>query len=213
MDTLEAIFSRRAVKHYDPAHELSDEEIQKLIEAAVQAPSGLNAQSWCFTMIQTPDRLAHIRRRIRAIYRFLLKMLDSRVSKFMLRLQVGQEAVEVLQEARPLLEGIVDADKTGHDRLFWGAPTLVIVHSPDEDPTGAESAHYAVANLMLMATTMGLGTCLIGFLTAVAEHDPRVRELIGIPEDHSLDAALVVGHPDVQYLRSVDKRAAEIEFI
>lgn len=203
---------RRSVRNYT-GEQVTEGEIMQLIEAAVQAPSGLNAQSWCFTMIQDPDRMAHIRRRIRAIYRFLLKMLDSRVSKFMLRLQVGQEAVEVLEEARPLLKGIVDAEGTGQDRLFWNAPTLVIVHSPEEDPTGAESAHYAVGNFMLMATAMGLGTCLIGFLTAVAEHDPRVRELIGIPEDHSLDAALVVGHPDVQYLRSVDKRAAQIEFI
>jgi nitroreductase/NAD-dependent dihydropyrimidine dehydrogenase PreA subunit len=203
---------RRSVRNYTD-EQVTEEEIMQLIEAAVQAPSGLNAQSWCFTIIQDQEHLAHIRRRIRAIYRFLLKMLDSRVSKFMLRLQVGQEAVDVLEEARPLLEGIVDLQKTGTDRLFWGAPTLVVVHSPEEDPTGVESAHYAVANFMLMATTMGLGTCLIGFLTAVAEHDARVRELIGVPEDHSLDAALVVGHPDVQYLRSVDKRAAQINFI
>lgn len=203
---------RRSVRNYTD-EQVTEEEIMQLIEAAVQAPSGMNAQSWCFTIIQEPERLAHIRRRIRAIYHFLLRMLDSRVSKFMLRLQVGLEAVQTLEEARPLLEGIVDLKKTGTDRLFWGAPTLVVVHSPEEDPTGIESAHYAVADFMLMATSMGLGTCLIGFLTAVADQDPRVRELIGLPEDHELGAALVVGHPDVEYLRSVDKRAAEIEFI
>ncbi|MFP4248401.1 MAG: nitroreductase family protein [Armatimonadota bacterium] len=203
---------RRSVRNYTD-EQVTESEIMQLIEAAVQAPSGLNAQSWCFTIIQDPEHLAHIGRRIRAIYHVLLRMLESRVSKFMLRLQVGQEAVEVLEEARPLLEGIVDVDRTGTDRLFWGAPTLVIVHSPDEDPTGVESAHYAVGNFMLMATAMGLGTCLIGFLTAVAEQDARVRELIALPEDHSLGAALVVGHPDVEFLRSVDKRAAEIEFI
>ncbi|MGM0491796.1 MAG: nitroreductase family protein [Armatimonadota bacterium] len=203
---------RRSVRNYTD-EQVTESEIMQLIEAAVQAPSGLNAQSWCFTIIQDPEHLAHIGRRTRAIYHVLLRMLESRVSKFMLRLQVGQEAVEVLEEARPLLEGIVDVDKTGTDRLFWGAPTLVIVHSPDEDPTGVESAHYAVGNFMLMATAMGLGTCLIGFLTAVAEQDARVRELIGLPEDHSLGAALVVGHPDVEFLRSVDKRAAQIEFI
>ena len=203
---------RRSVRNYT-SEQVSEEDIMQLIEAAVQAPSGLNAQSWCFTIIQDQEHLAHIRRRIRAIYLTLLKMLDSRVTTFMLRLQVGQEAVDVLEEARPLLEGIVDAERTGADRLFWNAPTLMIVHSPEEDPTGAESAHYAVGNLMLMATAMGLGTCLIGFLTQVAEHDRRVRELIGVPDDHSLDAALVIGHPDVEFLRSVDKRAAKIEFI
>lgn len=203
---------RRSVRNYTD-EQVSEDEIMQLIEAAVQAPSGLNAQSWCFTIIQDSEELAHICRRTRAIYQVLLRMLDNRMSKFMLRLQVGQEAVEVLEEARPLLEGIVEGHKTGSDRLLWGAPTLVIVHSPDEDPTGVESAHYAVGNFMLMATAMGLGTCLIGFLTAVAEQDARVRELIRLPEDHTLGAALVVGHPDVDYLRSVDKRAAEIEFI
>lgn len=209
---LDLLRKRRSVRNYTD-QQVSEDEIMRLIEAAVQAPSGMNAQSWCFTMIQDPERLARIRRRIAAIYRCLLRMLDSRVSKFMLRMQVGREAVEVLEEARPLLEGIVDAQRSGGDRLFWGAPTLVVVHSPEEDPTGVESAHYAVANFMLMATTMGLGTCLIGFLTAVADQDPRVREYIELPEDHSLDAALVVGYPDVHYLRSVDKRAADIEFI
>jgi nitroreductase/NAD-dependent dihydropyrimidine dehydrogenase PreA subunit len=203
---------RRSVRNYTD-EQVTESEIMQLIEAAVQAPSGLNAQSWCFTIIQDAERLAHICRRARAIYHVLLRMLGNRVSKFMLGLQVGQEAVEVLEEARPLLEGIVEGHKTGSHRLLWGAPTLVVVHSPDEDPTGAESAHYAVSNFMLMATSMGLGTCVIGFLTAVAEQDTRMRELIHLPEDHSLDAALVVGHPDVQYLRSVDKRAAEIEFI
>ena len=203
---------RRSVRNFTD-EQVTEDEIMQLIEAAVQAPSGLNAQSWCFTIIQDPERLAHICRRTRAIYQVLLKMLDNRMSKFMLRLQVGQDAVDTLGEARPLLEGIVEGHKTGSDRLLWGAPTLVIVHSPDEDPTGAESAHYAVGNFMLMATTMGLGTCLVGFLTAIAEQDARIRELIQLPEDHSLDAALVVGHPDVQYLRSVDKRAAQIEFI
>ncbi len=203
---------RRSIRSYTD-EQVGEDEIMRLIEAAVQAPSGLNAQSWCFTIIQDPERMARIRRRIAAIYSFLLNMLESRMSKFMLRLQVGTEAVSVLEEARPLLEGIVAAQKSGGDRLLWGAPTLVVVHSPDEDPTGLESAHYAVANFMLMAPTMGLGTCLIGVLTAVAEHDPRVREFIGLPEDHTLDAALVVGYPTEEYLRSVDKRAAEIEFI
>ena len=34
MDTFEAIYQRRAVKHYDPDHEFSGEEINKLMEEA-----------------------------------------------------------------------------------------------------------------------------------------------------------------------------------
>ena len=34
MDTFDAIYGRRAVKHYDSEHELSEGEIRKLMEAA-----------------------------------------------------------------------------------------------------------------------------------------------------------------------------------
>ena len=52
MDTFDAIYGRRAVKHYDPGHELSEGEIQKLMEAAVQAPTSFNIQHWRFVLVQ-----------------------------------------------------------------------------------------------------------------------------------------------------------------
>lgn len=203
---------RRSVRNYTD-EQVSREQIMQLIEAAVQAPSGLNAQSWHFTIIQNPEHLARIKRRILAIYVALLNMLNGTVKRMMLRLTVGAQAIENMIEARPLIEDIIEAHKREEDRLLWGAPTLVVVHSPEEDPTGTESAHYAVANMMLMATAMGLGTCLIGFLTVVAERDARLQEYLGVPPDHTVDAALVVGYPDVEFLTSVDKRAAAIEFM
>jgi nitroreductase len=42
METFDAIYQRRAVKHYDPSHELTDEEINRLMEAAIQAPTSFN---------------------------------------------------------------------------------------------------------------------------------------------------------------------------
>ncbi|MHC5066823.1 MAG: nitroreductase family protein, partial [Planctomycetota bacterium] len=38
MDVFEAIYQRRAVKHFDPEHRLSDDEVNKILEAAMQAP-------------------------------------------------------------------------------------------------------------------------------------------------------------------------------
>lgn len=39
MDTFEAIRTRRAVKHYDPDHRLSEEEITRLFDLAIQSPT------------------------------------------------------------------------------------------------------------------------------------------------------------------------------
>jgi len=209
---LDLLRKRRSVRRYTD-EQISGETIMRLIEAAVQAPSGLNEQSWHFNVIQDPERLARVRRRIVAIYRSLIRMLDAPFSRLMLRLMIGAENLETMEEARAVIESIIEAHSSGGDRLLWGAPTLIIVHSPEEDPMGEESAHYAVADMMAMATAMGLGTCVVGFLVTVAERDGRLREYLQVPEDHDIATALVVGYPDAEYLRSVDKRMPPLTVI
>jgi len=44
MDTFDAIYQRRAVKHFDPEHRLAQGEETKLLEAAIQAPTSFNIQ-------------------------------------------------------------------------------------------------------------------------------------------------------------------------
>lgn len=44
MDTFDAIYQRRSIKHYDPEHRLTQEEENKILEAAIQAPTSFNIQ-------------------------------------------------------------------------------------------------------------------------------------------------------------------------
>ena len=46
MNTLDAIRQRRAIKHFDPAHQITKEETQELIDLAMQSPSSFNIQHW-----------------------------------------------------------------------------------------------------------------------------------------------------------------------
>ncbi len=47
---LETIKSRRSVRKYQ-SRQIKDEELEKILEAAIYAPSGHNDQSWHFTII------------------------------------------------------------------------------------------------------------------------------------------------------------------
>ena len=62
MDTLEAIKSRRSVKHYDPQHKISDEELNHLLSLAVLSPTAFNIQNWRFVIVRDPG----LRKQIRA---------------------------------------------------------------------------------------------------------------------------------------------------
>jgi len=62
MNTLETIQSRRSIKHYDPAHQMTEAEIRQLLEAAMQAPTAFNIQHWRFVTVTDQE----IRKQIRA---------------------------------------------------------------------------------------------------------------------------------------------------
>ena len=55
MDTFDAIYQRRAIKHFDPNHTLSKEEETKLLEAAIQSPTSFNIQHWRFVVVRDPQ--------------------------------------------------------------------------------------------------------------------------------------------------------------
>ena len=46
MNTFEAIRERRAIKHFDPAHQFTKEEFDQLIDLAMLSPSSFNIQHW-----------------------------------------------------------------------------------------------------------------------------------------------------------------------
>ena len=51
MDTFDAIKTRRAVKHYDANHRMTEAEIDQLMTAAIQAPTSFNMQNWRFVLV------------------------------------------------------------------------------------------------------------------------------------------------------------------
>ncbi len=61
MDTFDAIYPRRAIKHFDSTHRFTPAEETKLLEAAIQAPARFNIQNWRFVIVRDPALLREIR--------------------------------------------------------------------------------------------------------------------------------------------------------
>jgi nitroreductase len=60
METLEAIFTRRSVRDFVP-QPIDAELLDKVLQAAVAAPSGGNLQAWGFVLVQSDCRIAALR--------------------------------------------------------------------------------------------------------------------------------------------------------
>lgn len=55
MKVFEAIKKRRSIRKFDPTKKITDQQIEKLLEAARWAPSAGNLQSWYFVVVQDQE--------------------------------------------------------------------------------------------------------------------------------------------------------------
>ena len=176
MDVFEAIQTRRSVKHYDPAHEMTEAEIEQLIEAGMQAPTSFNIQHWRFVVVRDPE----LRKQIRAVGNDQAQMTDASLLIVM--------------------TGDVDAWKKDPQRYWVNAPkdiAEILVNWMGPFHEGREqlqrdeaqrSIGMAMQTIMLAARAMGYDSCpMIGFdLEAVAK-------LINLPDDHCMGPMIAIG--------------------
>lgn len=176
MDALQAIYERRAIKHYDPEHELTAEEEKTLMEAAIQSPTSFNMQNWRFVLVKDKQLRADIRQaawdQAHITDSSLLIVLTADLKAY------GDNPAKYWKNApkqvAEYLSGMMIPFYEGKDQLIR-----------DE---AMRSCGIAGQTIMVAAKAMGYDTCpMIGF-------DPEaVAKVINLPEDHAIGFIIVVG--------------------
>jgi len=176
MDTLAAIEARRAVKHFDPNHEMTEEEIDRLMSLALLAPTAFNIQNWRFVLVREPQ----------------------------LRQQIREVAWNQAQVTEASLLIVLCADLKAWEKepgRYWrNVPPAVqdfIVPAIDQYYRGRDqvqrdeamrSCGIAAQTLMLAAQAMGYDSCPMDGFDFEA-----VARLINLPEDHVVAMFVVLG--------------------
>lgn len=99
------------------------------------------------------------------------------------------------------------ASLPGYQPLY-GAPVLMLLSSPSDAPFGTINAALAAENIILEATGMGLGTCLLLSPTPVLnDADKRdLAEASSVPEGHTVHCAVIMGHAAAENKFSYSER-------
>jgi nitroreductase len=176
MDTLEAINKRRAVKHFDPNHKMTEQEEARLFSAALLSPTAFNIQNWRFLCVRDPE----------------------------LRKEIRKAAWDQSQVTDASLLIVMCADLKSWERSperYWrDAPREIqnfLLPALDQYYRGKEqvqrdeamrSCGIAAQTLMLAATAMGYQSCpMDGF-----DFD-AVGKLINLPNDHLIAMFVAIG--------------------
>ena len=175
MELLDAMYTLRAIRDFrsDP---VPDDLIRQVLDAAIRAPSGSNAQPWAWIVLKD----AGLRRQVADYYR---RAFDARY---------GTRTEPELDPSRRRVRR-----SAAHLSEHMGeVPVLILACIRHDGSPGrmlrGSSIYPAVQNLMLAARSFGLGTVLT---TIHLAYDREVKELLGIPADVDVAALIPLGYP------------------
>jgi nitroreductase len=182
MELHEALYTTRAMRRVKP-DPIPEEVQQRILDAAIRAPSGGNAQNWRFLLVDDQA----VKDQLGPVYRSCITQLWA-----------GFYA-ERLAEAEASPE---DADSiqfmkvkrsANHLAEHFEAYPLLLFSFAQHDPTGG-SIYPATWSAMLAARAAGVGTALTSLL--LFDHD-TVLDILGVPGDEGwiMSSCVTFGYP------------------
>ncbi len=163
--------NRRSIRNFQQK-DVPLETIKEIIKDSCLAPSASNGQPCNFIIIKNRD---------------MMEKISAECKKNLLN-----DFADSPGPMKERYEAILQDEKFN---IFYNAPSVVyVVGSPDVDSLDVDCA-LAVGYLMFSAAQRGLGTCWIGFGTNI--RDPKIKEEIGLPDNYSIVAPLIIGYPQL----------------
>jgi len=169
-NVFEAILARRSVRAYAP-HGLDLNTVQTLLEAAVRAPTAMHEEPWAFVVVQDHALLQRLSDLAKPIF-----------------------VEEVRHRNSHGASHSFDHFTRPDFNIFHGADTLIVICAKPSSQFVAADCWLAAENLILAASAIGLGSCVIGSAVA-ALNIRKMKTELGIPDEYSAIAPIVVGVP------------------
>jgi len=191
----EFLRSRRSIRWFkDKAP--SNEEIEKVLDIARYAPTGKNTQGISYLVVKDKKILSEI---TRVIVDFM------------------EEFTKKLEDPSAIIQAqnrIEKYRKHKKDIVLLGAPILILALGNKNNRFKKNSSDLAMSYAQLYAPTIGLGTCWAGIFEAAASsgYEPLMK-MLNISDEKEITAATMLGYPQYEHQRLVDRNPAVIEWL
>jgi nitroreductase/NAD-dependent dihydropyrimidine dehydrogenase PreA subunit len=194
---------RRSIRRFKP-QPVEQTKIDRLLDIARYAPTAKNAQGVHYTVL-TGARINRIEVATANFYRQLIRRLQNPVGRAMIRMVVGGEMLDGLLTTVPDIRRDVGGVDSGENPYCHGGPLVFLIHGEKLSPTMAEDCCFAAYHLILAAETLGLGSCLIGYITSAMARDKNIHNIVDLPAGHQVYSTVAVGYPVERFFRLVPR--------
>ncbi len=177
------------------------EILEKLIDIARYAPTGHNRQNFEFIVIQDKGTIEKlVNRTVQFFHRFAKEL-------------------EASKEPHPLKRLIWEFHKDyefavqGKDRIFRGAPVVILLHAPGGILSSIDNCLYAMFHMVMMAEALGLGTCLNRRFLIATDRVPEIPKELGIPAGNQIFGCVTVGFPKYKFQKLPSRKPAKVKWL
>jgi nitroreductase/NAD-dependent dihydropyrimidine dehydrogenase PreA subunit len=201
---------RRSIRNFKDEPVIQD-DINKIITAASKAPVSIPPSEVKVLVINGKDKVQELAEDIISVTKNVLKTTKSPALKpFASILKIVKPYLyKTLNDfVIPLCEELVEKRKNGEDILFYNAPTVMIFYGT---PLASNAdVLIAATYASIAADAMGLGNCFIGSVGEIFERDLKLKHKYGIFREEKVGIAFVLGHPDIEYNKSIQRDFKEV---
>lgn len=178
---------------------IDKDTIVKLISYAETAPSGDNFRKREYIVVNDSESIDKMELLLFAYFNKLVRFLPSFVIK------VISLYSKTLAEEVKFITAIIKSHKARdleEDRSFFrNAPCVIFITGPKKSMLANDDCVAAQNYMRLAGTTMGIGSCIIGF----AQKSKGLLEMyLGIDKNKKIYAATIFGFQSNKYLKSID---------
>lgn len=181
---------RRSIRRYKD-EPVTKEIIEKLLDIARYAPSGINRQPVSWTVLMGKDK-------VHELGGLIVEWIE-----------------ELLEAKNPMaisfrFDRLLGAWKNGEDLICRDAPCMVIAYGLKDDPMVPQSCTIAATYLELAAFGFGLGACWAGYVNMAINMSEKIKKFAGLSSQVTVGAVMMIGHPKYRYSRIPMRNPAKI---
>jgi nitroreductase len=177
----EAVYTARALRRFTP-DPIPDEVLFQLLDAAIRAPSGQNAQDWRFLIVTDAE-----------VKRKMQEWAEEGWARYQPRYAANSALLDELPRTQRL------SLKSVEHLVYHLAevPVIIVVCGlRGRHATPGGSIFPAVQNLLLAARALGLGGSIFNLPLS---HREELMRLLGIPDNNEVYCLVPLGHPTDKY--------------
>ena len=205
---------RRSVRRYRDKP-VPRQTINRILDGAHAAPTGTGRQTTGVVVLETPEMLSTLSGMLHDVYEDLDRALKNPIARFIIRRKQGLNTFRTLQEfVMPGMQWYMKWYREGRsDEILRDCPALILFHSPTSEPMFGENCLIAAFHSIMMAETLGIGTCFNDLIPPACNTSREIREFLGLSDEREVHASLTLGFPKYKFKRTIPRQLADVRYL